>query len=160
MQRNNQIGFLVEDTSSSQLSFNLIKNINTYLEDKSCDFTVFFENSSASVLNPNFALMSINEVWSFNGALIATNIDTARSLSKCFATKKKFFYVWDIEWTRERVKSVTPYEMTVQAFSDPDIKLIARSEDHARAIENYCNRKITDIVNDFNIEKLVRITNE
>lgn len=160
MQRNNQIGFLIEDTSSSQLSFNLIKNINTYLEDESCDFTVFFENSSASVLNPNFALMSINEVWSFSGALIATSVATAKSLSKCFATKKKFFYVWDLEWTRERVKSFAPYEMTIQAFSDPNIKLISRSEEHSKAIENYCNRKVTNVVNDFNIEKLVRIINE
>ena len=91
MQRNNQIGFLVEDTSSSQLSFNLIKNINTYLEDESCDFTVFFENSSASVLNPNFALMSINEVWSFNGALIATNIDTEDRLVSALRLRKSFF---------------------------------------------------------------------
>ena len=37
---------MVEEPSSSQLSFNLIKNINNYLTDSQDDFVVFFENSS------------------------------------------------------------------------------------------------------------------
>ena len=66
MQKNNQIGFLVNETVSSQKSFNLIKNINEYIEENGNkeDFVVFFENSTSSVLNPKFALMSFNEIWS------------------------------------------------------------------------------------------------
>ena len=157
MPKSNQIGFMVDELSASQLSFNLIKNINDYSEDSHDDFVVFFENSTSSILNPNFSLMSLNEVWSFGGFLVATSMSTANSLRKCFAPKKKFFYVWDLEWTRRHGKD---FEISVQAFSDPSIELIARSKDHAKAIENYCNRKVENIVSDFNIEKLMRITNE
>jgi len=52
------------------------------------------------------------------------------------------------------------FESVVQAFNDESIQLIARSEDHAKAIENISNRKIKHIVENFNIEKLVRIANE
>ena len=157
MQRNNQIGFLIEATSASQLSFNLIKNINNYIEDNGGDFVVFFEVSTSNILTPNFALMSVNEIWSFEGSLIATNVSTAISMRKCFAPKNKLFYVWDLEWTRQHGKD---FEFIVQAFTDPNIKLIARSEEHAKAIKNYCNRDVENIVNDFNLEKIVRIINE
>ena len=60
MPKSKQIGFLIEDTSASQLSFNLIKNINEYSKNSHDDFVVFFENSTASILNPNFSLMSSN----------------------------------------------------------------------------------------------------
>lgn len=157
MPKSNQIGFIVDDVSASQLSFNLIKNINEYSKDSHDDFVVFFENSTSAILNPNFSLMSSNEIWSFEGSLFATNMFTAASLQKCFAPTKKFFYVWDLEWTRRHGKD---FEFAIQTFSDPSIELIARSNDHAKAIENYCNRKVKNIVSDFNIEKLVRIINE
>ena len=82
---------------------------------------------------------------------------TALSMEKCFAPKNKLFYIWDLEWTRQHGKD---FEFIVQAFTDPNIKLIARSEEHAKAIKNYCNRDVENIVNDFNLDKLVRIINE
>lgn len=157
MPKNNQIGFLVEDTLASQLSFNLIKNINDYSKDGSDDFIVFFENATSNVITPNFALMSINEIWNFDGSLFATSVATALSMQKSFAPKRKFFYVWDLEWTRPHGKD---FEFVMRAFSDKNIKLIARSDEHAKAIENYCNRDVSDIVSDFNIKKLARIANE
>ena len=157
MPKSKQIGFLIEDTSASQLSFNLIKNLNEYSKDSQDDFVVFFENSTASVINPNFSLMSSNEIWSFAGSLFATSVATAMSMQKCFAPKNKLFYVWDLEWTRRHGRD---FELAIQVFSDPNIDLIARSKEHAKAIENYCNRNVSNVVNDFNIEQLMRIINE
>ena len=101
MPKNNQIGFLVDNTMANQLSYNLIKNINDYLENSSDDIVLFFENSTTSILPPNFSLMSTNEIWSFEGSLFATSVSTSLSVQKSFAPKNKFFYVWDLEWTRE-----------------------------------------------------------
>jgi len=157
MQKNKQLGFMIEESSSSQLSFNLIRNINEYVTENQDDFVVFFENSTANVINPEFSFMSLSEIWNFQGHLFATTISTAMSLKKCFATEQKYFYVWDLEWTRRHGRN---FESTIQAFTDPTIKLIARSKEHAVAIKNYCNRDVDGIVSDFNIEKLMRITNE
>jgi hypothetical protein len=55
---------------------------------------------------------------------------------------------------------VLKFEETIQAFSDESIELVARSEDHAKAIENLSNRKVKHIVENCNIENLIRITNE
>ena len=160
MQKNKQLGFMIEESSSSQLSFNLIRNINEYVTENQDDFVVFFENSTANVINPEFSFMSLSEIWNFKGHLFATTISTAMSLKKCFATEQKYFYVWDLEWMRPAMGQNIEFERVVQAFSDESIDLVARSKDHAKAIENYSNRKVKHIVENFNIEKLMRIANE
>ena len=60
----------------------------------------------------------------------------------------------DLEWTRVTGRD---YENIVKPFLDKNLILIARSEDHAKAIENYCNRKVDHIVEDFNIEQLIKV---
>ena len=159
-QENKQIGFIVNNLMASHLSFSLIKNLNEYVDESNSEAVVFFENSSSSIIRPNFATMSLNEIWNFNGLLVSTNINTTLALNKCFAPSKKSFYVWDLEWMRPAMGQNIEFERVVQAFSDESIDLVARSKDHAKAIENYSNRNVKHIVENFNIEKLMRIANE
>ena len=156
MQKINQVGIVLEELSASQLSYFAIKNINEYIEDNCNDFVVFFENMTGSVIQPQFATMAINEIWSFNGPVIATSVSTAMSLSKSHSVTKKYFYVWDLEWSRRHGKD---YDYISTAYTNPEIELIARSKDHAVAIENYCNRKVSGIVPNFNITKLMDTIN-
>ena len=65
MQKNKQIGILLEDLSASQLTFYTIKNINDYLEKSDIDFVVFFQNSTTSMITPRFSTMSVSEMWRF-----------------------------------------------------------------------------------------------
>lgn len=158
MQKNNQVGFVVTDTTASELSFSLIKGINDYIDDGGKeDFIIFFENSSANIIEPNFATMSMSEIWNFGGNLISTNVSTSLSMNKCFAPKSKYFYIWDLEWIRNHGRE---YEKTIQAFIPKETKLIARSKDHAKAIENYSNRKVDYVIENINIKEIVRMTNE
>ena len=83
MQKNKQIGFMLNDTTASQLSFSLIKGINDYIDNGGKeDFTLFFENSSANIIEPNFATMSMSEIWNFSGDLFSTSVSTSLSLDK------------------------------------------------------------------------------
>lgn len=158
MQRNNQIGFIVGDTTASELSFFLIKGINDYIDSGGKeDFTLFVENSSANIIDPNFAVMSMSEIWNFQGDLFSTSVSTSLSMNKCFAPKSKYFYVWDLEWIRNNGRE---YEKTIQAFLPEQTKIIAKSKDHAKAIKNYSNREVDYIIENINIEKIARITNE
>ena len=100
--------------------------------------------------------MNINEIWGFDGILISTSVSTTLSMINTFA-KAKYFYVWDLEWTRRHGKD---FSYLIQAYNNKDVKLIARSKEHALAIENYSNRTVDHIVNNFNLKKLVRITDE
>ena len=159
-QENRQVGFLVNELTASHLAFSLIKNLNDYNNESNIDTGLFFENASSSIIKPNFSIMAINEIWNFSGSLISTDINTTLSLKKCFSPRKKIFYVWDLEWMRTPRGKAWEFEKTIQAFSDESIELVARSKDHAKAIENLSNRKVKHIVENFNIENLIGITNE
>ena len=141
----NKIGFILDDLSSSQLSYEVISSINNFDISFDQDFVVFFENSSPMVIEPFFGVMNLQELWGFDGIAIATSVSSCLSLSNTQSPIKKFFYVWDLEWSRNR----SSYDHGIQAFLKEDIGLIARSEDHAKAIKNYCNRDVVGIF-DFN----------
>ena len=150
----NKIGFIVDDLSSSQLTYEVISSINSFDTSFDQDFVVFFENSSPIVIEPFFGVMNLQELWGFDGIAIATSVSSCLSLSNTQSPIKKFFYVWDLEWSRNR----SSYDQGIQAFLKEDINLIARSEDHAKAIKNYCNRDVVGIF-DFNsgLESLMGI---
>ena len=151
-----KVGVVVDDLSASQLSYHIIKNINKQVEESDTDFVAFFKNSTASMLPMHFSSMCINEIWSFDGVAIATSVSTVLSISKTFSPKQKYFYVWDLEWCRTKGRE---FEYIIQAFNKDDIKLIARSEDYAKAIKNYCNKDVVGVVDNFNIKQLMEIIN-
>ena len=51
------------------------------------------------------------------------------------------------------------FQYMVTAFNNPQVKLIARSSEHALAIKNYCNRDVSGVVEDFNIQQLYEVIN-
>ena len=132
-----KIGISVNDLIPSQLSYYLTKNINEKCSDSvDHDFVIFFENLSGKIIEP-----------------ISTTLTAIKSMSP----SEKYFYVWDLEWLRDRGKN---FEYNIPAFIDKDIKLIARSETHAKAIKNYCNRDVIGIVEDFNLDQLIGVIKE
>ena len=108
----------------------------------------------------NFAVMDTTEIWGFNGVLISTCVSTTAEIIKSVNPSKKYFYVWDLEWYRSHLAGFQQrrdYISTVQAFIHPSVNLIARSQSHALAIKNYCNRDVCGIVEDFNIEQIEQV---
>ncbi len=152
----NKIGVMLGDLGASQLSYNIVTNLNEECAKSKSDFVAFIENITNHIIPPNFAVMGINEIWSFDGTLIATSASTALHLSKSANPANKFFYVWDLEWMRPHGKD---FQYMVTAFNNPQVKLIARSSEHALAIKNYCNRDVSGVVEDFNIQQLYEVIN-
>ena len=152
----NKIGVMLGDLGASQLSFNVVTKLNKECEKSNNDFVAFVENITNHIIPPSFAIMGVNEIWSFDGTLVATSASTALHLSKATNPANKFFYVWDLEWMRPNGKD---FQYMVRAYNNPNVKLIARSPEHALAIKNYCNRGVHGIVEDFNMEQLYEVTN-
>ena len=65
----------------------------------------------------------------------------------------KYLYVWDLEW----IDSPMMFDQAMKIMRDKRLKIIARSESHAVAIENFCNKKPIGIVSDWNAEQLIRL---
>lgn len=153
-----KIGVILEDLGMSQLSYSVISNINKACEHNSeNDYIIFFNNMVAPVIPPNCALMNSSEIWSFDGHLIGTSVATTLMALKSINPAKKYFYVWDLEWTRHAQHR--QYSQDIPAFRSRGVSLIARSKEHAAAIQNYSNRKVSHIVSDFDIENIHEVIN-
>ena len=147
-------GVLLQHMGACQLSYNVIRNVNKLADTHpEIDIIAYYETMHKNCLQPNFAIMQIAEAWGQHKPLIATSLSTAFKLIS-FPTVRKLFYVWDLEWLRGKNRQ---YEQFADVYTHPELELVARSEAHADAIENAFNRKVNNIVSDFDIPKLMRI---
>jgi len=62
----------------------------------------------------------------------------------------KYLYLWDIEW----LDRVINHRVACDILRNDRLKIIARSESHAKIIENYCNVKPIGVVDDWNRNQL------
>tara|TARA_R100000008_G_scaffold20733_1_gene10906 strand:+ start:10 stop:516 length:507 start_codon:yes stop_codon:yes gene_type:complete len=157
-----KLGLLVDNLGASQLSYYIGKNVNGYLEENpESDIVCYYDSFERNCVNNNFATANIIEAWSQSGAMIATSENTASKLATFIGTRNKFFYIWDIVYYLKRFagrKYVDTFT-TGSIYSNKNLKLICRSESHAKIIENNFNRKVEYIVDNLNMHKMMEIVN-
>lgn len=148
-----KLGFVVKDLWLSQMAFYLTMNLNQRNQVPEVDdVVIFFEDVAQYSVSPLFATMNSSEIWGFDGILISTCISTTLNSVGAIGPQERYFYAWDLDWLRDNKN----YDYNIKAF-DPSINIIGRSEDHGKAIENYCNRKPCGYVQNFNLAQLVEV---
>jgi len=150
---NKKVGVLLREYGAGQLGYLLARNIHAYQDEVGdIDIIVYYENLHRNPVTPRFAIMQIAEAWCQDGVMIATNITTASKLINFPGTNKKYFYVWDLEWTRGQYRD---YDFFKSIYTNKRLKLIARCEHHKKAIENAFDVKVDSIVDDVNIKEMI-----
>jgi hypothetical protein len=96
----------------------------------------------------------LNELWGFHYPVVATSLNTAGDLIKNPSPTKKFFYVYDLEWIVFEQKD---FLKLAEIYRHPELEIICRSESHRQIFENCWNRKVNYIINNFDIEKLLKV---
>ena len=150
----NKLNILVSELGPSQKNYYLIKNIN---ERKEVNVNVFTENLSRFCLRANFAVMNIAEAWAQSGLFVATNLSTASKLINQPLASAKIFYIWDLEFIRGDNRL---YDNYAPVYLHKELELACRSKEHAELVENAFNKKVKYIVDNFDINQLLEITNE
>jgi len=148
-----KLGLMVNNLGPNQLAYSACRNFNT-LQDTNVDGVLFFVEKQRRCMPTNFAVMQLFEAYEFTGSLIATDINTAGKLIRFPSTDKKFFYVWDLEWIR--MGNQKSYEQLRSIYGNPELKLLARSALHAKAISDVWD-KPCEVVEDCNVKELIRI---
>jgi len=147
------IAAIVDSLGPSQLSFYLIKEFNKLIKDVNFSPVCYYNNISTPMLNPFFGCMNISSFSSFSGIAVATTIELANMLLVTNNSADKYFYVWDLEWIRRPLD----FDDASQIMANDKLNLVARSEDHASLIENYCNRPVSGIMDNWKIDDLLNI---
>lgn len=147
---------IIKDLGPSQKAFYLIKSFNELSKLVSISTSVFYERPSIPVVRPLFSCMGISFVSSYAGNAISTTLEEADKLLKSNTSCKKYLYLWDLEWLESPMFFTRAYEI----LSDERLNIIARSESHAKIIENFCNKNVIGIVDDWNPEQLLNALQE
>jgi hypothetical protein len=143
-------GLILPNLGLHQLAFQSLCSINSLIDAQTPHtFSIFQEDIEHAVVTPKASVFNLINIVDFDGILIATTIDNCITMRKSTTTARQMFYVWDLEWTR----STHNYLHSVQAFHGVD--LIARSEEHAKAITGFSNRHCAAIIPDINFASII-----
>ncbi len=148
MSRN--ISAFMESLGPSQNAFYLIKEWNKAQEDTALSLGVFVNAHSLPVSTCMFSYKLSAFLSSYNGVLISTTIKNAAISLKTPTKMSRYLYLWDFGWT----KGKSSYASICEVLRNDKIKIIARSQEHADMIENFCNKKPVGIVDNWNIDQI------
>jgi len=153
-----KIGVILSHAGASQSAYCTIRNFNLMLQ-KQCNIApiIFYENLSRPCLNTSFSVMSISEIFGFDGICIATSISSASRLLKTTGKLKKYLYLWDTEWLRVPAQQPFSFSEIYNIYSNPKLTIIPRCENHKVLMESLFNIKTTDVVEDFDLKQLFKV---
>lgn len=147
----NKIAAVVGDLGPSQSNFYMIKEFNKACSLKELSLSTFYARPAATIIRPYFSCRNISFLSGYHGVAIATTLTTADTLLKSCNNSQKYLYLWDLEWLNNMVN----FEAACKIMLDNRLSIIARSESHAQVIDNFCNKSVCGIVDNWNISQLM-----
>lgn len=139
-------GILLPHLGQSQAAFLTISHINKLIMGGSNDDYVLFYNEVMPIREkPLCAMMNSSEIWGFEGVLICTTLLDADRVLKVQHAARKVLYLQDLEWYNN-----INIEWAGEILCNPNLIVVARSDNHAREIFKYCGVK-PKVVRNFNI---------
>jgi len=147
------ISAVVKDLSISQNSFYMIKEFNKLLDNPDVSTGAFYQRASIPATTACFGTKICAHISSYNGVLIASSLELLEMCLKFHINSDIYFYVWDLDWLDNPVYFSTAMEI----MRNDQVKILARSESHAECINNFCNKEVIGIVDNWNSTQLLKI---
>ena len=146
-----KIAALVNDLAMSQNNFYLVKAFNKLLDNTDLAVGVFCNRHSLPVIQPLFGVKLANFLVSYDGILISTTLEEAESSLKLCNKADRYLYLWDLDWLENPVY----FSTAMNILRDKKLKVIARSESHAKVIENFANIKVHGVVDNWDMKSML-----
>jgi hypothetical protein len=140
-----RLAFLVGDLGPNQLSYLLRREARRLQEDPAHvadDLVVFAEDIVLPPTTPPFCVLDVAEAYDFGGVAVATSLSTAETLLGCVGPVAKFLYAWDLEWIRRPI----PHARAAACYRG--LPVVARCDDHRRALECAWNIEVAAVIDD------------
>ena len=137
---------IVKNLSNSQINYEIFSQLNNLVKNIPC--CLVYKNISNNFYTCKFPLLNYSKIFSgylTNSLIIATDLDSAYTLSKVKNKAKKIFYCWELEFLKNR-----NYLLNHSIYNS--LPVYTRSQNYKMAIDNYANTN--SIVEELNLEKL------
>ncbi len=144
------ISAFMESLGPSQNAFYLIKEWNRGISDADLSLGAFVNAHSVPVQKCLFSYKLSSFLSGYEGVLISTSIKNSAISLKMTTKMNRYLYLWDFNW----LKRAASYNAMCEVLRNDKLKLIARSEEHAEMIENFCGKRPVGIVDNWNIDQI------
>ena len=139
------IFFVVYDLSNSELSYDLIYNIN---KDKKLPYSIFFQSHTPPIIQPECLTMNVNGLSNMKGTAVAFDLASALVIKNTNCNTEKILYLYNIEWMSNGIDYIFAREILDQ------FKIFVRSDSHAKIVSNFTGRD--DIIVKESMEEFFR----
>lgn len=137
-----QFGIMVKNLGPSELNWRLLNNANNLMYQNQANITFFYEDVHPYCVNPMGSVMQMVEAYEYKYPLIATCISNAQKLLDFPRRSESYFYLWDLEWLRY---PNTQFELFKSVYNNPNIELVARTNEHKFLIQELWNNNIKKV---------------
>jgi len=149
-----QLGILVDDLRLSQSNYHLIHSLNNIISKrKDYDVAVFLRNFAAPPVTPMFGVFQTRESYTYQGVLIATNLDSAKTLIDISACLGKYFYLQNLEWTLYKKFA---HKTLSDIYNNGELELIVRSMPHHNIVRT-CWKTPHKLIKDWDSDSLIQL---
>ena len=150
-----KIAVLMDSTRPSQKSCSAIESLNLISADyTNTDAVIFAKHHSIPPIVPRFGIMHEGMAYFYDAYFFATDVPTAMSSLEFPMAKKRFFYLWDLEW----LSLDWPHSQLKKVYMNENIELIARSKSHFNLISCVWKKPVA-IMENFDKNKIDELTN-
>lgn len=147
-----RIGFALDTDANSQLIHNIFEQTKYFIGD----ILLFCESKGESLLNYNLSTFPMEDSFYFiNSPLVATSIQTAKSIIKNGIKCKKYLYLYDLEWYKKI--NLYNYDYFSEVYHNKDIEIIAENEEYFKIFSKCWNREPCGIVEQSDLNKMYRL---
>lgn len=143
------IGIVVDNISSDVKNYVMFRELNKLSETHNC--FVFTNQIAGLPMNNKFAILQQVEALSHSGVLIATNLMNAQIVRNSLTASKKYFYVYDLDWTK--ISQFHSKQLT-NIFYNDEMELISRSKSHSDILTKLF-KKPKSVVYNWNNKELI-----
>lgn len=138
------LSFVVNNLGNSELSYKLIKAVNSHPEISS---NIFFQNNLPTVIQPECLTMNLTGLAGLTGSAVAFDLESAMIIDSANINTKNYLYLYDLEWL------FRPIDFVVARRLMDKFNVFAKSDSHAVVISNFLNKRVPVVES---IEELFR----
>ena len=145
------LGIVVERIQNDHVSYIMFRELNKLADKVPC---FVFTNGTVNLPMENkFTILQHVDAMSHKGTLIGTNLLTSQIVAKSMMPKKKFVYLWDLDWSR--LSNFNANQLN-NIYLNDDIEVITRSKKHQEVFSKMF-RKTDKIIYNWRAEELLKV---
>jgi len=126
-----RVGIILPHLAPSQIKDEVFDIVDKYATIN--DYSIFYENVTPNLRRCLAPIFNIADSKFFTGRLVSFSLQSSPFLLKAYKHVEPILYLYDIPWLRGN----TDFMENNRILRNPNMKLVTRSTDYAKAVKNY-----------------------